>query len=67
MKNFNFHFEAGFGYPKYLAHLTIGFGNRTLWFNIVTSNWKSIDLRRKESHFKPFAACFSVFTVAYTD
>jgi hypothetical protein len=67
MNKFSFTFDAGFGYPKYLAHLTIGFGKRTLWLNIVTSNWNSIVFRPKKNRFEPLSGCFSVFTFAYTD
>lgn len=63
----SFTFDVGFSYPRYLAHLTIGIGKRTLWFTIVTSNWKSFTFRPKQDRFTPLAACFSVFTVTYTD
>jgi hypothetical protein len=67
MKNFSFIFDAGFGYPTYLAHLTIGVNSRTLWFSISTANWNKVMVRKKQDRFTPTGACLSVFTVCYTD
>ena len=67
MKKFSFTFDAGFGYPVYLAHLTIGINNKTLWFSISTRNWNKIGAIRKKDVFTPAGACLSVFTVSYTD
>jgi len=56
--------DIGFGFPTYLAHITIGFGRYCLWLNIVSSNWKSINTNRD---FRGnFMGCFSIFTFAIT-
>jgi len=66
MKNFSFTFDAGFGYPVYLAHLTIGVGRHTLWFSVSTRNWNKIQARKKRDIFTPAGGCLSVFTFSYT-
>jgi hypothetical protein len=58
--------DFGFSYPNYLAHFTIGFGRKTLWFSIIASNWKSISHLKAKDKLQVTGAHFSVFTVAYT-
>lgn len=67
MRKFSFMFDAGFGFPTYLAHLTIGIGRHTLWFSIARMNWNKIEIRKNKNPWLPRGACFSVFTVAYTN
>jgi len=67
MRNFSFTFDAGFGYPNYLAHLTIGIGKRTLWLNVISSNWNRVQFRPKKNRFEPLSGCLSVLTFCYTD
>ena len=64
MKNFSFMFDAGFGYPYYLAHLTLGVGKYTLWLNIIAGNWKTMHLGR--DMFGCPRGCLSVFTFTFT-
>lgn len=59
--------QFGFGFPYYLAHFTIGFGKRTLWLTIVSSNWNKVCHQKKDGQFQDFGACLSIFTLAYTD
>jgi len=66
MKNFSFTFDSGFGYPVYLAHLTIGVGRHTLWLSVSTKNWNKIQARKKQDIFTPAGGCLSVFTFSYT-
>ena len=56
--------DIGIGFPNYLAHITIGFGKRCLWLNIVASNWNKISYVR-DFRGSPMG-CLSVFTFAFT-
>ena len=59
-----FLFDIGIGAPYYLAHMTIGIGSRrTLWLNLVSTNWNKIDAGRR---YGDYTGCFSIFTFAYT-
>lgn len=59
-----FTFDCGFGYPHYLAHLTLGVGSRTLWLSINTRNWKVIHTGR--NWLGDLQGCLSVFTFTIT-
>ena len=65
MRKSSFMLDVGFGYPNYLAHITIGIGSRTLWLNIVASNWRTISGQR--DWLGTTAGCLSVFTFAITE